>query len=248
MREAGQAGSDGFARLRIGRHGMAERDTHASACQLADKVGGHLFGRQGDKGHAATTRRHQLQIIRGRMPDVARRVHAGSFRGQKRTFQMNAENAGISLSERINRCHSGVHFCRAVTDQGRKQGCGAEPAMRRHDPAYRLWRRLIIKQNIAATVDLKVDKAWRQPRTLRQFMHGQIVRKLGAPHNALDPVVNNNDRGIVMGDCAVKDAACGDGVRPGARFGTHRVRVTFCKCRGRSASVPRCAASLTNKA
>ena len=69
-----------------------------------------------------------------------------------------------------------------------------------------------------------------------------------AEHHAPDPVINNNDRGIAMHDCAVKDAARGDRVRLAACLGTHRVRVTFCKCRGRSASVPRCAASLTNKA
>src|SRR5262249_7372807 len=134
------------------------------------------------------------------MPQVARRVHAGLFRGEERTFQVDAKNAGVS--EFINRRYGGGHFCRAVADQGRKQGCGAEPAMRRYDLAYRLGRGCIIKKTIATAVDLQVDKAWRQPYARRQFMHWQIAGKLGLPHNALDPVTSNDDRGIAMRDPA----------------------------------------------
>src|SRR5271165_5700968 len=107
------------------------------------------------------------------MPNVAWRVHASLFRGEERTFEVDTENAGVTTAELISRRHGGVHFCRAVTDQGRKQGCGAEPAMRRYDPAYRHRCWCIIKQNIATAVDLKVDKAWRQPHARRQFIHEQ---------------------------------------------------------------------------
>src|SRR6516164_4535690 len=161
---------------------------------------------------------------------------------------MYTENGWVSAAKLVDRRHGGSRFCRAVADQGRKQGSGAEPAMRRDDASYGFRCGCIIEQNIAAAVDLKVDKAWRQPDSFRQFMDRQIGRKLGARHESLDAVTRDDNRGIAMRDGAVKDTARGDCARLAAGFGTHRVRVTFCKCRGRSASVPRCAASLTNEA
>src|SRR5262249_25948306 len=160
----------------------------------------------------------------------------------------SAETAGLLAAVIPTRRNRSFHFCGGVADQRRKQGWGAKPTMRRYDPPYRFRCWCVIEQNVATAVDLQVDKAWRQPDALRQFRHGQTARKLGARHNALDSVIGNDDGGIAVRDRAIEDAARGDRVRLAARFGAHRVRVTFCKCRGRSASVPRCAASLISKA
>src|ERR1051326_7348353 len=116
MREAGETGGDCFTRLRIARHGMAERDAHPGPCELADKVRRHLLRRQGDEGHAMTACRNQVEILCGRGPDMGPRVHTSFFRRQEWAFEVNTENAGLNSGDRISGCDATTHFRTAVTD------------------------------------------------------------------------------------------------------------------------------------
>src|SRR5512135_1067310 len=101
MRETSQPGSDSFAGLRIGRHGMAECDAHASLCELADKNRRHLLRRQGDKRCTTASRRNQIEIIDGGSPDETRRVDASLFGREERTFEVNTKNTGFDTGERL---------------------------------------------------------------------------------------------------------------------------------------------------
>ena len=62
------------------------------------------------------------------------------------------------------------------------------------------------------------------------------ARHLRPRHDAGDVSVLDHDSGMAMHDHAVKDVVGGNRM-PGRCV--HRVRVIFCKCRGRSTSVPR---------
>lgn len=78
---------------------MSKRNPHTSARELADKVIRDFFGGQGDKCHACAPCRNQLQIIYGRMSDVAWIMDARLLAGEERTFEMNTENARLSSGE-----------------------------------------------------------------------------------------------------------------------------------------------------
>src|SRR6516165_5725367 len=102
------------------------------------------------------------------MPRV---MHASFFRGEERAFEMKAEHAWLSVRQRVDRRHSRAHLGRAVTNQRWQQGRGAEPAVRRYDRADGLGRWRVIEQNVAAAIDLNIDKARRQPEAFRQIVY-----------------------------------------------------------------------------
>src|SRR5215472_1684005 len=174
-------------------------------------------------------------------------MHAGLFGREERPFEMNTENTRLYAGERFDRGDRRDHFCRTVAYQSGKQSRGAKAAMRRRDLSYRLRRRCIVKQNIATAVDLNVDKSWRQPDALGQLLDRPIGRNIGALHHPFDSVTSEQHCRIGMRYRTVKHMTRGNRM-PALASGAHRVRVTFCKCGGRSASVPRSAASLTRSA
>ena len=108
--------------------------------------------------------------------------------------------------------------------------------MRRRDLANTLQRRLIIEQHVSAAVHLQIDKSRGEPCTLRQDPHGDRPRHLPARHDLRDAsAVHDHGRTLVHGG-TVEDMIGHNGVQC---WLDHLVRVTFCKCRGRSTLVPR---------
>src|SRR5258708_38169037 len=101
--------------------------------------------------------------------------------------------------------------------------------MRPQDLLYGLGRRRIIEQNIAAAIDLNVDKAGRQPDSVRQFMHWHGWSDFGARKDVADTCAVDNYSRVAMQSFAIEHAACRDRMRlrlP-ALGAAHRVRVTF---------------------
>ncbi len=62
----------------------------------------------------------------------------------------------------------GADLLGRVADQGRQERGGAEPAVRRRDRRNSLHGRLVIEQNVAAAVDLRVDETGREPGAGRE--------------------------------------------------------------------------------
>src|SRR5882762_8659960 len=67
----------------------------------------------------------------------ARIVHAGFFRRQERSFQMNPEHASFGLHRTLNGGNRAAHVLVAVADQRRQQRGGAVAAMRGGDRGNR---------------------------------------------------------------------------------------------------------------
>ena len=72
---------------------MTERHANAGGDELCDESRRHDFGRQGNEQHAIARRRQHRELVRGRLPDLTRIVHARLFAGEVRALEVNAENA-----------------------------------------------------------------------------------------------------------------------------------------------------------
>ena len=107
--------------------------------------------------------------------------------------------------------------------------------MRRRDGANALRGRLVIEQHVSAPVHLQVDESGRKPCTLGQHMRGNASRQLRRRYEFEDARAVHY-RGTLAHERAVEDMVGCDRVQ--RRF-VHRVRVIFCRCRGRSMRVPR---------
>jgi hypothetical protein len=135
---------------------------------------------------------------------------------------MDTEDARIGSRRGKRR----LHFARRIGDQRRQQRGGTELAMRGGDRARPFDCRLIVEQHVAAAIDLKIDKAWRQPDALRHGPKRYRCRKFGARHDADDARTFDHDGRIALRGHAVEHVICGNRV---LLRSAHRVRVTFCK-------------------
>ena len=139
----------------------------------------------------------------------------------------------------------GLHLLARVGDQRRQQRGRAELAVRGNDGA-RCRRRLgaIVEQHIAAAIDLHVDEARaRAMRRPAKRCTGMPAGTSPARHHVDDARTLRPGRPVAMQRAAVEHEIGGDGAWRAVC--AHRVRVTFWRCRGRSASVPRRSASCT---
>jgi hypothetical protein len=157
---------------------------------------------------------------------------------------MDPEHAGLHANEGLHGSQGGRHFFPAVADERRQQRGGSELAVRRDDRANSISRRRIVEQYIAAAIDLDIDEAGREPGVFGQLADRHRPGDLRARNDGGDLAAVNQHGCVLAHDAAVENAPGGDGVHSPA----HRVRVTFCKCRGRSMSAPRCAARRTRNA
>ena len=115
--------------------------------------------------------------------------------------------------------------------------------MRGSDRGNTFRRRVVVEQDVAAAIDLDVDKAGREPGPLGELAprdRGGQVAPRDQPGNggALD-----DDRAAAMQRLTVEYGISDDRMPSGF---LHRVRVTFCRWRGRSGSIPSRAASRTS--
>ena len=142
---------------------MASSNDHASRIELADHVTRHKFGRQRHECFAVLERGNEVKrglVQRAKFAGVVNALFAGI---QERPLQMNAENAGNSSRDcLVNRRNGARNSIEIIANQGWKQTCCPECAMRFRDFSYALHARPIVKQHTATTVNLKVDKARHQ--------------------------------------------------------------------------------------
>ena len=221
---------------------MSERHPHARLRQRGDEAGRRLFRRQRDQGDAAAKARESLEIADVRTADRRRIVHAGPGRRQERALQMDAEDGGIERHRLTHGRDRRRHLARLVGDEGRQQRRRAETPVSGRDRTDACGRRLVVEEHVAAAVDLHVDEARREPHAVRHRLAWHGRRQLVRRHQGGDPRAVQ-DHGVALPDAgAVEDGVGGDRVRRGGR---HRVRVTFCRWRGRSTSMPRRSASRT---
>jgi hypothetical protein len=171
---------------------------------------------------------------------LPQRMHARLLRRQERPFQVNADRAGDRADRLFRSVERGPHFLRAVGNQRRKQRRRSETAMRRGNGADPLHRRLVVEQHAAAAVDLQVDKARREPGAFGQIEAQNCVGQVAAIDQRDNVFILDNDRSAVTHGAAIENAVGHDRE---TRLRRHRVRVTFCRLRGRSMSMPRMAAS-----
>ena len=150
---------------------------------------------------------------------------------------MNAEDAGIDIDHFLHGGERRPHFFRCVGDQRRQQRRRAELAMRGGDGANAFDRRHVVEQDVAAAIDLHVDEAGREPCAIRQVAQSACATATSfAGRDRDDACALDDDRGVAVNDGAVEHIIRCDGV---LRRRAHRVRVTFCKWRGRLTSSPR---------
>ena len=165
----------------------------------------------------------ELQVLLRGLAKYARVVDAGFFRRQKRSFEVDTENAGLYANEAFHRMAGRRQFSRAIADESGQERRRAEFSMRDGDRTNGIRRRFIVEQHIAAAVDLDVDEARREPRIRRQVHTRDCCGKLRARKNGGDRITLHDHGAILAKRHAVEQSAGGDGVNSLA----HRVRVTF---------------------
>ena len=235
MGKAGQSFRQRGEGLGIARHRMAECDSNAGGGERRDEALRHLLRCQGHQGHAGARLGQKSQIRRRRRPDHCRIVDPRPLPRQKRSLEMNPENPRHRSDRGFRGGTRGTHLLHSVADQGRQQRRRAEAAMRGDDRGDPLHGRRVVEQDVAAAIDLDIDKAGRQPGTVRQPADRQRARQVTRQDQGADPAAFDDDGVVTVQDRAIEHRIGGDRVRSGA---FHRVRVTFCRWRGRSGSMP----------
>src|SRR5262249_44284519 len=129
----------------------------------------------------------------------------------------------------------------AIRDESRQHRCRAEAPVRGKNGsnARRRWR--IVEENIAPAIDLQIDESWGEPGAFRQIFERDFAGNIGAPDNRGNLAVFDQDRTVLAHGGSVEHGVSGNG----KRLARHRVRVTFCRWRGLSASTPRSFANST---
>jgi hypothetical protein len=79
---------------------------------------------------------------------------------------MNAQDAAV-VRGGANCLKRGNHSLARSADDGRQHGRGAEGAVRRRHPKQRRCGGFGGEQEIATSVDLRIDEAWSKPGTFR---------------------------------------------------------------------------------
>ena len=229
MGEAGEPFAHRGARLLVGRHGMSERYANTGFGKLRDGALRHLLRRERDQRDAFARLGQQRQIVRRDLPDELRIVHARPLRRNERAFQMNAEHARFAIHRGLHGIDRGGHLLRGVGDEGRQQSRRAEFAVRARDGRHRFRRRAVVEQHVAAAVHLHVDEAGREPCSCGQSRVRAVSR--GTSVNGTMPAMSSPSISTAASRRtarAVEDVVRRHSLR---RF-THRVRVTFRRCRG----------------
>jgi len=192
---------------------VPEGNANACLCETSDKARWNLFGGERDK-KSAVTRRYQHFPIRISWPaEKAAVVNPRSFRRKKRAFQMKAQNCWLRTNGDLNSRDGGSHFLRRIGDQGWQEAGGAEFAVsgRNNGDSFRCWR--IVKEYVAAAIDLEVDEARHEPDTVWQDTHPQASRNFAARHDAAYARAVNNNTGILMAFYAIEHLVGHDGVQ-----------------------------------
>src|SRR5262249_4872304 len=180
-----------------------------------------------------------------RQREVAAIVHARLFAGEVGPLEMKAQNTWVAADGGVDRVQRAPHFLAAVADQRRQKARRSAPPMRHRDRADALHGRLIVEEYVAAAIHLQADESGRQPRTLRQRLNGNLPRQVRRGDEIGDARPVHDDGRALTQSGAVEQTLSRYGVQPRA---VHLVRVTFCKWRGTSTSVPRARATLIAKA
>ena len=97
--------------------------------------------------------------------------------------------------------------------------------MCRYDRSDPFRCRRIVEQDVAAAIDLDIDKAGRQPGAVRQILHWHAAWQVAPRHHRGDRAGFNDDDVVTMRGRAVEHRISGDRVTCGA---FHRVRVIAC--------------------
>ena len=199
-----------------------------------------LLRRERDERDAARRRREQSDMMRLRRAAQIAAMHAEPLRRQERSFEMNAEHAGLAAacSSSTARCGRD-HLLVRVGDERRQQRGRAEFAMRVQDRRDRLRRRRVVEQNIAAAIHLNVDEARREPGARRQLDDARAAR---TSRRGVSATMSSSSISTAQSRCADSPSKT-TSAAIARRLVAHRVRVTFCRWRGRSTSTPRAAAS-----
>ena len=204
---------------------MAKRNAHTCSRERSDKFQRDPFRRQRDEHRTPPRCGQELQVLLRGLAKRARIVDAGLFRRQKRPFEMDPEDAGLHANKTFHRIAGRRHLFRAVADESGEERRRAEFSMRGGDRTNGVRRRLIVEQDVAAAIDLDVDKAGSEPRVRGQVHARGCARQFGTRNDGGDRVALDHHGAVFAQRYAVEDAAGGDGVN----FFAHRVRVTFCR-------------------
>ena len=207
-----------------------------AAVSCADETGRHPFRRERHQHRALARPGERLQVLRGGRAQGAGVVHARLLGRQERPLQVDAKHARIAIDQHRDGRDRSARLVRRIADEGGQKARRSKLAVRGRDRRDARLRRRVIEQHVAAAIDLQVDEAGREPCPVGQRADRHGRRHVRPRHDAGDMSVLDHDSGIAMHDHAVKDVVGGNRM-PGRCV--HRVRVIFCKCRGRSTSVPR---------
>src|SRR5215470_2051623 len=88
MSKARKTFRHGGACLRVGRHGMAETNPHASVSECPDETRRGLFGCKRHDSDRSARHGEEGEIVVAWSADVAGRVHARAFRREERSLEM----------------------------------------------------------------------------------------------------------------------------------------------------------------
>jgi hypothetical protein len=121
------------------------------------------------------------------------------------------------------------HLFFGIGDERGEEGRRPKFSMGSNQRRNRLGRWCIIEQNVAATIDLDVYEAGRQPIACGERFNSQIAWEISLGQQPCDPRAFDQDGCVLIRCRPVEHRIGGDGIPGGC---VHRVRVIFCKCRG----------------
>src|SRR5262245_24852390 len=162
MRDARRAFCNGARHIFGSGLAMPNCDPDPAGRKTSNETWWHTFGRKRDEGSAGLRKIAQpFEIANLRLLDVIALVNAGACRVDEWTFKMQSDNAAFAC---CNQCRGNreLRLFSCVGDECRQTRCRAVTTMRAGDRQHSFRSRLIVEQNPATAVDLKVDESRRQ--------------------------------------------------------------------------------------
>ena len=165
---------------------MPERNPHPGSCEVPNETRRNLLGRQGDDSHAFGSRGQELEIRRLRPADHRAIVHTRPFGREERPLVMHPDHTRVELGRGIDRAAGSAHLLRRVAEHRREQCRRSETPVRRGNCKDCPRARVVVEQQAAAAVDLRIDESRRQPGAVRQMTNRNAVGQFGAGHDSAD--------------------------------------------------------------
>jgi hypothetical protein len=138
-------------------------------------------------------------------------MHTWTPRADEWALEVEPEDT-VQTGNRAGRCDGGADLAARIADQSREASRCAIAPMRPRNGSHAVGRRLVVKENPAATIDLQIDKTGCQEDTRLKAHLRTTGRNLGPRPEPSDAAVFNEQRSLDMPVVTVKNAIGQNGV------------------------------------